>query len=42
MINSGSLKEVKLWRCVQKPGEHPGQIQQAGVQGGEAAAEQDE
>ena len=42
MINSGSFKEVKLWRSVQKPGEHPGQVQQAGVQGGEAAAEQDE
>ena len=42
MINSGFFKEVKLWWSVQKPGEHPGQVQQTGVQGGEAAAEQDE
>ena len=39
---SGSSEEVKFRRSVQEPGEHPGQVQQAGVQGGEVAAEQDE
>ena len=42
LIYPDSSEKVKFRRSVQEPGEHPGQVQQAGVQGGEAAAEQDE